>query len=125
MTTRELYNATIKVLYEYGTDEAVDLMNEFKVALDKLDARNEKRKTSDSKEKREFAQRYLLVKNYFSGTKESLFAGVTRDEIAAATAMTPAQAQAVCKMLVASGVIHKGEAKVGKSKKVVYFLPEE
>ena len=29
MTTRELYNATIKALYEYGTDEAIDLKTEF------------------------------------------------------------------------------------------------
>ena len=48
MTNRELYNATIKTLNEYGTDEAVDLMNEFKTLLAKLDATNEKRKAASA-----------------------------------------------------------------------------
>ena len=119
MTTREFLNAVV------SANLSEDMTTKAKELIGSLDARNEKRKTSDSKEKREFAQRYLLVKNYFSGNDECLFTGVTRDEIAAATAMTPAQAQAVCKVLVTSGTILKGEAKVGKSKKVVYFLPEE
>lgn len=48
MTNRELYNATIKTLNEYGTDEAIDLMNEFKTLLAKLDATNEKRKAASA-----------------------------------------------------------------------------
>ena len=38
MTTRELYNATIKFLTADGSDEAVDLANEFEAAIAKMDA---------------------------------------------------------------------------------------
>ena len=44
MTTRELYNATIKALYEYGTDEAIDLKVEFENLLSKMDAQADARK---------------------------------------------------------------------------------
>lgn len=44
MTTRELYTATMKALYEYGTDEAVDLRAEFEALLEKMDAQADKRR---------------------------------------------------------------------------------
>lgn len=119
MTTRMYFQA---VLDAHISDEMDALSVKY---IQALDARNEKRKSADSKEKREVAQRVLLVQNFFKGNDEKLFTGVTRDEIAEATAMTPAQAQAACKTLVTMGRIHKGEAKIGKSKRTVYFLSEE
>jgi len=47
MTTRELYNATIKTLYEYGTDEAVDLKAQFEALITKMDAQNETRRAKN------------------------------------------------------------------------------
>ena len=38
MTTRELYNTTIKTLNEYGTDEAINLVTEFESLLEKSEA---------------------------------------------------------------------------------------
>lgn len=128
MTMREFYQNVLNTCgttaSPWGEDEEqiVDICHKQIAALD---ARNEKRKSVDSKEKREVAQRVLLVQNFFKGNDEKLFTGVTRDEIAEATAMTPAQAQAACKTLVTMGHIHKGEAKIGKSKRTVYYLPEE
>lgn len=128
MTMREFYQNVLNTCgttaSPWGEDEEqiVDICHKQIAALD---ARNEKRKSVDSKEKREVAQRVLLVQNFFKGNDEKLFTGVTRDEIAEATAMTPAQAQAACKTLVTMGRIHKGEAKIGKSKRTVYYLPEE
>ena len=128
MTMREFYQnvlntcgTTVSPWGEYE-EQIVDICHK---QITALDARNEKRKSADSKEKREVAQRVLLVQNFFKGNDDKLFTGVTRDEIAEATAMTPAQAQAACKTLVAMGRIHKGEAKIGKSKRTVYYLPEE
>ena len=128
MTMREFYQNVLNTCgttaSPWGEDEEqiVDICHKQIAALD---ARNEKRKSMDSKEKREVAQRVLLVQNFFKGNDEKLFTGVTRDEIAEATAMTPAQAQAACKTLVTMGRIHKGEAKIGKSKRTIYYLPEE
>ena len=48
MTTRELYNATIKALYEYGTDEAIDLKVEFEALLSKMDAQAEARRSKQA-----------------------------------------------------------------------------
>ena len=116
MTTRELYNATIKTLYEYGTDEAVDLMNEFKTALDNLDARNEKRKSADSKAKQATQARRDAVL-HFLRENEGVF---VRDDIAAATGLTAGQVSAACKALLTDEVIVKSEVKVEKSRKVGY-----
>ena len=121
MTTRELYNATIKTLYEYGTDEAVDLMNEFKVALDKLDARNEKRKSTESKDKREARERRESVAAFLDAHEGEVF---TRDAIAESVGITPAQASAACKVLVAEGIVTKTEVKVDKARKVGYSIAE-
>lgn len=122
MTTRELYNATIKTLYEYGTDEAVDLMNEFKAALDKLDARNEKRKSTETKEKREARERQRIVLNYLCDHQGVQY---TRDQIAEALGITPAQVTAACKPIVADNTIFKMVSKVGKSRRVTYSYPVE
>lgn len=119
MTTRMYFQA---VLDAHLSDEMDALSVKY---IQALDARNEKRKSADSKEKREVAQRVLLVQNFFDRNEERFYTGVTRDEIAEATAMTPAQAQAACKTLVTMGRIHKGETKIGKSKRTVYYLPEE
>lgn len=131
MTTREFYVNVLDLIDVIVSDDPTgcvdtDAMSaKARELIAALDARNEKRKSLDSKEKREVAQRVLLVQNFFKGNDEKLFTGVTRDEIAEATAMTPAQAQAACKTLVTMGRIHKGEAKIGKSKRTVYYLPEE
>lgn len=87
-----------------------------------LDARNAKRKSVDSKEKREVRARVEAVeavKGFFDGHKGEWF---TRDQIAEAVGISGAQVTAACKAL--GEYITKGEAKVDKTKRVVYSLAE-
>ena len=84
-----------------------------------LDARNEKRKSADSKEKREVRARVESVKDFFDNHKNEWF---TRDQIADAVGISGAQVTAACKAL--GEYIRKGETNVDKSKRVVYSLAE-
>ena len=84
-----------------------------------LDARNAKRKSTDSKEKREVRARVESVKGFFDGHKGEWF---TRDQIAEAVGISGAQVTAACKAL--GDCITKGEAKIDKAKRVVYSLAE-
>lgn len=84
-----------------------------------LDARNAKRKSADTKEKREVRARVEAVKGFFDAHKGEWF---TRDQIAEAVGVSGAQVTAACKAL--GEYITKGEAKVDKAKRVVYSLAE-
>ena len=84
-----------------------------------LDARNAKRKGADTKEKREVRARVESVKDFFDAHKGEWF---TRDQIAAVCGISGAQVTAACKAL--GEYITKGEAKVDKTKRVVYSLAE-
>ena len=84
-----------------------------------LDARNEKRKSADSKEKREVRARVESVKDFFDNHKNEWF---TRDQIADAVGISGGQVTAACKAL--GEYIRKSETKVDKSKRVVYSLAE-
>lgn len=84
-----------------------------------LDARNAKRKSADTKEKREVRARVEAVKDFFDGHKGEWF---TRDQIAEAVGVSGAQVTAACKAL--GEYITKSEAKIDKSKRVVYSLAE-
>ena len=84
-----------------------------------LDARNEKRKSADTKEKREVRARVESVRDFFDAHKGEWF---TRDQIAEAVGISGAQAVAACKAL--GEYITKGEAKVDKTKRVVYCIAE-
>ena len=84
-----------------------------------LDARNTKRKSADTKEKREVRARVESVKDFFDAHKGEWF---TRDQIADAVGISGAQVTAACKAL--GEYVTKGEAKVDKAKRVVYSLAE-
>ena len=84
-----------------------------------LDARNAKRKSADTKEKREVRARVEAVKGFFDGHKGEWF---TRDQIAEAVGISGAQVTAACKAL--GEYITKGEAKIDKAKRVVYSIAE-
>lgn len=116
MTTRELYNAVINTLDEYGTDSAIDLAVEMRGLVSKLDARNEKRKSAESKEKRESASRRETVLNSLSETP--LFA----ETIADANGLSVGQVRSALSALVREGKASKMEVKGGKSRKMAYTL---
>ena len=81
-----------------------------------LDARNEKRKSADSKAKRETASRKTAVLNWLK-TNEGQH---TRDAIAEGTGLTVGQCQSAALALVGDGLVEKSEVKIDKSKRTVY-----
>lgn len=116
MTTRDYFQAVLDAHISDSMDEA---SRQF---IQKLDEKNAKRKATPTKEQREAAQRVLLVEGFFEKrTPDEFF---TRDDIAAATGMTPAEATAACKLLITTGKVVKGETKIGKAHRVVYSVPE-
>ena len=84
-----------------------------------LDARNEKRKSADSKEKREVAARREVVFGCLSDVP--IFA----DTIAANTDLTVGQVRSALTALVKDGKASKVSIKVDKSVKMAYTLPIE
>lgn len=113
---------TIREYYQSVLDANIsDEMNKATLTLiEKLDARNEKRKSADSKAKREVAARHEVVLNFLK-TNEGEF---TRDAIAEACGITVGQAQSAALALVRGGIAKKSEVKVDKTKRVVYSIAE-
>ena len=110
MTNREFYNEVINAnINEDMTAKASEL-------LATLDTRNEKRKSTESKEKKEAAARRDAVLAFLKEQTEP----VTRDTIAGVLDMTPAQASAACKSL--GNMVVKVEIKVDKARKVAYSI---
>lgn len=111
MTTREFYSAVV------SADFSAELTEKANELLSAMDARNEKRKSTESKEKKETAARKSAVLDFLTENSGKPF---TRDEIAEALDITPGQVTAACKSLVADEAIVKAETKVGKARKVIY-----
>lgn len=111
MTIREFYVA----VSEANINE--ELSTKARELIAALDAKNEKRKTTETKEKREAAARRGLVLSFFQTHPDE---AVTRDAVAEAVGISPAQVSAACKVLLAEDSITKGEAKIDKARKVVY-----
>lgn len=115
MTTREYFQA---VLDAHLSDE-MDAAS--KTLIEKLDARNEKRKSTESKAKKEVAARYEVVAKFLTENKGNEF---TRDAIAEACGITVGQAQSAALALVRGGIAKKSEVKVDKTRRVVYSITE-
>lgn len=110
MTIREFYNEVINAnINDDMTAKAQEL-------IAALDVRNEKRKSTESKEKKEAAERRNAVLEFLKIQTEP----VTRDTIAGVLDMTPAQASAACKSL--GDMVVKVEIKVDKARKVAYSI---
>lgn len=115
MTTREYFQAVLDAHISDSMDEAS------RILIQKLDDKNTKRKATPTKEQREAADRVDSVRNFFQTNPHEV---CTRDSIAAQLNITPGQVTAACKVLLARGVITKSEAKIDKTKRVVYSLAE-
>lgn len=111
MTTREYFQT---VLDAHISDEMDAASRQL---IQKLDDKNAKRKTTETKEKREASARRGLVLGFFQSHPDEVF---TRDAIAEAVKVSPAQVTAACKMLLAEDSITKSEAKIDKARRVVY-----
>ena len=116
MTIREFYQSVISAeVSEDITAKATEL-------LAKMDEFNAKRKSADSKEKRETRERVQKVLDFLCDHQGESF---DRDAIASATGLSVGQVTAACKPLVVSDTITRTESKVGKTRKVVYTYPTE
>lgn len=112
MTTREFYLAVAEAqVSEELTTKAQEL-------IASLDAKNEKRKTTETKEKKEAASRRQAVLDFLKTAEEP----TTRDTIAEALSITPGQATSACSALVRDGLVTKAEAKIDKKSKTVYSI---
>ena len=112
MTIREFYNEVI------NANVSEDMTNKAPELLAALGARNEKRKGTESKEKKEAAERRDAVLEFLK-THEGVF---TRDQIAFEVDMDPAKVSGACTALIKSGLVTKSEVKVEKSRKVAYSI---
>ena len=112
MTIREFYNEVINAnINEDMTNKASEL-------IAALDARNDKRKSTESKEKKEAAERRTAVLEFLK-THEGAF---TRDQISFEINMDPAKVTGACTALIKEGLVAKSEVKVEKSRKVAYSI---
>ena len=114
MTTREFLNAVING--EISDKE----ISKAKEMLDALDKRNTARKSADSKEKKEVAERRSLVLAFLKENRDTVF---SRDEIALAiedNKVSASQASSACGQFVKDGLVNKSTVKVGKATKVIY-----
>ena len=111
MTTREYFQS---VLDAHISDEMDAASRQL---IQKLDDKNIKRKSTPTKEQKEAIARRGLVLSFFQSHPNEVF---TRDAIAEAVGVSPAQVTAACKVLLAEDSITKNEAKVDKARRVVY-----
>ena len=114
MTNRELYNATIKTLNEYGTDEAIDLMNEFKTLLAKLDATNEKRKAASALKAAEKQAKKDPIREQLFAVMGGEDAPMTASMLieAAGLDIKPASVPSLMRPLVEAGRVAKVDVKI-------------
>jgi len=127
MTTRELYNQTIRTLYDYGTDEAIDLMNEFKAQLEHMDTQNAKRRevaatkaAAKQAEKAPLRDALLAVMGDAENPKTAsmLIADAELTDI-----VKPASVPSLMRPLVEAGIVLKVDMKVtGKGTQRGYIL---
>lgn len=124
MTIREFYENVLDLIDVIESDDPTGCVDT-KIMGDKareliaaLDARNEKRKSTESKEKKEAAERRNVVLEFLK-THEGAF---TRDQIAFEVDMDPAKVTGACTALIKEGLVVKSEVKVEKSRKVAYSI---
>ncbi len=115
MTTRELYNATIKALYEYGTDEAIDLKVEFEALLSKMDVQAEVRRAkSAEKAAAKQAEKAPIRDALFAvmGDAENPMTASMLIEAAGLEDVKPASVPSLLRPLVESGMVAKVDVKI-------------
>ena len=111
MTIREFYLSVIN-----GTGCTEETMQKARELLEKHDAANEKRKGTESKEKKEVAERRAAVLAFLQANDGAW----TRDQISFEIDMDPAKVSGACKGLIDAGLATKSEIKVEKSRKIAY-----
>ena len=111
MTTRDFYQSIID-----NTSLPAETIEKATELLAALDHRNEKRKSSDTKEKIAARERAAQVLEFLT-QNEGQF---TRDAIAEKLSISPAQVTAACRAL--GERVTKSEIKVDKAKRIAYSI---
>lgn len=116
MTTRELYNATIKALYEYGTDEAVDLKAEFEALLEKMDVQGEARRAKAQEKAAEKQAAKAPIRDalleVMGDVEAPKTASMLIEEAGLAETVKPASVPSLMRPLVEAGIVLKVDVKV-------------
>lgn len=112
MTTREYFQAVL------DANISEEMNNASKELIRKLDEKNAKRKSADTKQKRETADRRTAVLEFLK-EHEGAF---VRDAIAEATGLTAGQVSSACTSLIDGGLVVKSKVKIDKAEKVAYSL---
>ena len=110
MTTREFLNCVI------SANISNDMNSKAQSLISALDAKNEKRKSSDSKAKKEASARRELVLASLTSTP------VYAEAVAEATNLSVGQVRSALSALVKAELATKSEVKDGKSRKMAYTL---
>lgn len=110
MTTREYFQSVLDAHLSDEMDAASTTL------LKKLDERNEKRKSADTKAKQETAARRATVLAWLKSNSGQH----TRDAIATGTGLSAGQCQSAALALCGEGLVEKAEVKVDKTKRTVY-----
>lgn len=110
MTSREYFQTVLNAHISAEMDELSVKM------IERLDAKNAKRKTTPSKEQIAAAERREAVRAFLMEQDEP----VTRDVIAEALNIKVGEASAACKAL--GEIVTKTEVKVDKARKVAYSI---
>lgn len=113
MTTREYFQAVLDAHISPEMDSTSTLL------IERLDAKNAKRKATPTKAQKESFARRDAVADFFKSNPETVF---TRDEVAEKLGISPAQATAGITPLVSAGLLKKEEVKIGKARKMAYVL---
>lgn len=112
MTTREFLNCVI------SANISDDMNSKAQSLISALDAKNEKRKSSDSKAKKEATARREAVHAYLSTTPSFI------EPIAYGLKLSEGQVRSALAALVRDGIAVKSEVKDGKSRKMAYSIKE-
>ena len=113
MTSREYF---VNVLNAHISEEMDATSTKM---IERLDAKNAKRKSTDTKDKREARARRESVLTFLRDHADHIY---TRDEIATEVGITAGQVSAACKVLVTEGIVAKSEVKADGSRKMAYTL---
>lgn len=116
MTTRELYDSTIKFLVADGSDEAVDLVNEFEALLSKMDAqataRRAKQAEKAAEKQAEKAPLRDALLEVMGDADEPKTASMLIEEAGLTDTMKPASVPSLLRPLVEAGLVLKVDVKV-------------
>ena len=116
MTTRELYNATIKFLTADGSDEAVDLVAEFEAAIAKMDAQGEARRAKQAEKTAEKQAAKAPLRDalleVMGDAENPKTASMLIEEAGLTETLKPASVPSLMRPLVEAGIVGKVDIKI-------------